>query len=314
MKNGLVSIIIPVYNRSHLIGETLDSILNQTYKHWECIVVDDGSSDAITELLEFYTEKDKRIKFFLRPKSLVKGANSCRNFGFKKSHGDFIQWFDSDDIMLPNHIKSKVAFIIEGQYDFIVSKTINFQNSKLLTPYTYEKKVYGIKASDFILLKIHWYTFDVLISRTVAKLISWNEKMMSWQDYNYFCKMVLITENGDYLDEVLTHRRIHSLSIQQILHKSKSKFINQLLENRVLTFLDIQAKLDNYTKKELLNGIMNLSFEASHCLKLSRYSKTINSLVYINNGFISLLYFNLSLILGLVFKKGYFLLQKAKKF
>ena len=60
----MVSIIIPVYNRYDLIGETLDTVLNQTYSNWECIVVDDRSDDYISELMEYYCERDPRIQFF----------------------------------------------------------------------------------------------------------------------------------------------------------------------------------------------------------------------------------------------------------
>ena len=104
MKKGLVSIIIPTYNRSHFIGETLDSVLAQTYQNWECIVVDDGSTDYTEELVEFYCKKDDRIKFYKRPTEKPKGANTCRNYGFDLSTGEFINWFDSDDLMLENFL------------------------------------------------------------------------------------------------------------------------------------------------------------------------------------------------------------------
>ena len=85
-----VSIIIPTYNRCHLIGQTLDSIISQSYKNWECIVVDDGSTDYTDELIEFYCRKDFRIRYFRRPKNRLKGANACRNYGWSKSSGRVI--------------------------------------------------------------------------------------------------------------------------------------------------------------------------------------------------------------------------------
>ena len=79
MMNALVSIIIPTFNRAHLLGETLNSVINQTYSNWECIVVDDGSSDYTEQLMEFYIQKDPRIIFVRRPDNRPKGANACRN-------------------------------------------------------------------------------------------------------------------------------------------------------------------------------------------------------------------------------------------
>lgn len=104
----MISIIIPVFNRENLIKQTLDSVLHQTYTNWECIIVDDGSTDNTIDIIKKYVINDNRFKFFLRPENLPKGANSCRNYGFEKASGDFIQWFDSDDIMLEDFLSTKI--------------------------------------------------------------------------------------------------------------------------------------------------------------------------------------------------------------
>jgi glycosyltransferase involved in cell wall biosynthesis len=90
----MVSVIIPVFNRAELISETLNSIIEQTYKNWEFIVIDDGSTDYTDELLKFYCEKDSRISFYHLPKDQPKGANACRNYGFEMSSGEYVKWFD----------------------------------------------------------------------------------------------------------------------------------------------------------------------------------------------------------------------------
>src|SRR5688500_14327273 len=74
----LVSIIIPNFNRVHLIGETLDSLLRQSYSNWEAIVVDDRSTDTSLLVIEEYVKKDSRIRFFIRSRE-PKGAPTCRN-------------------------------------------------------------------------------------------------------------------------------------------------------------------------------------------------------------------------------------------
>ncbi|MFM1962599.1 MAG: hypothetical protein RLZZ172_1444 [Bacteroidota bacterium] len=123
---GKVSIIIPVYNRELLLPETLDSILAQTYINWECILVDDGSKDGSLSVCNFYAQQDNRFKVFSRPTSLRKGANSCRNFGFQQSDGEFIQWFDSDDLMHVNLIECGLSsfqmntdMVIFGSSEFV---------------------------------------------------------------------------------------------------------------------------------------------------------------------------------------------------
>ena len=89
-------------------------VLQQTYKNWECIVVDDGSKDHTKELVEFYIKKDNRIKFYQRPHNRLAGGNAARNYGFEVSQGDFIQWFDSDNIMLPKKLELKLNCIQES--------------------------------------------------------------------------------------------------------------------------------------------------------------------------------------------------------
>lgn len=104
----LVSIIIPVYNRANLISETLHSIQKQTYTYWECIIIDDGSSDNTMEVVQTICDSDHRFKLLKRPDDYRVGGNGARNYGFKQAQGKYIQWFDSDDIMLPTFIERKL--------------------------------------------------------------------------------------------------------------------------------------------------------------------------------------------------------------
>ena len=78
MSQPLVSIIIPTYNRAHLISETLRSIKLQTYQNWECIIIDDGSTDNSAEVIAEFCAQDNRSQFFKRPQNQPKGANTCR--------------------------------------------------------------------------------------------------------------------------------------------------------------------------------------------------------------------------------------------
>ena len=98
MNNPLVSIIIPTYNRAHIIHETLDSVLSQSYTNWKCIVVDDGSTDTTEEVLKSYVKKDARFQYNKRPIDRKKGANACRNYGLDLAKGAYIVFFDSDDV------------------------------------------------------------------------------------------------------------------------------------------------------------------------------------------------------------------------
>src|SRR5690554_298609 len=104
----LVSIIIPTFNRAHIIEETLDSVLAQTYKNWECIVVDDGSTDDTEEVMAEYMAKDSRFQYHHRPEDRLPGGNAARNYGFEVSKGEYVNWLDSDDILHPIKLNSQI--------------------------------------------------------------------------------------------------------------------------------------------------------------------------------------------------------------
>ena len=93
VSSPFISIIIPLYNRELLIKETLESIINQEYKFWECIVVDDGSTDGSFEILQKYQEQDDRIIAIKRYKP-TKGANVCRNIGLERALGKYVIFFE----------------------------------------------------------------------------------------------------------------------------------------------------------------------------------------------------------------------------
>ena len=101
----LVSVIIPVYNREDYIGEAIESVLNQTYKNFELIIVNDGSTDNTENIVKGYAEKDKRIKYFYQENQ---GAYSARNKGIEESNGEFISFLDSDDKYFPYALEKMV--------------------------------------------------------------------------------------------------------------------------------------------------------------------------------------------------------------
>ncbi|SFF18299.1 glycosyltransferase [Thermoflexibacter ruber] len=112
-----VSIIIPCYNRANLIGATLESVIGQTYQNWECIVVDDYSTDQSRETIQAYCAKDTRVKYLLNHRK--KGAQGARNTGILESKGKYIQFFDSDDVMLPQLIEALYAHIFQSNADIV---------------------------------------------------------------------------------------------------------------------------------------------------------------------------------------------------
>ncbi len=106
----MVSIIIPCYNAAGLLSETLDNVLQQTYSDWECLLIDDGSTDNTKEVTEYYIGKDSRFSYYYQNNA---GPSAARNTGIKKARGDFYQFIDSDDFIQKEKLKRQIEVFSE---------------------------------------------------------------------------------------------------------------------------------------------------------------------------------------------------------
>jgi len=119
------SVIIPVYNRAHLLGETIDTVLAQSYPHFEIIIVDDGSTENIKKVLDEKYSNEPGIKFF-RKQNEERGA--ARNFGLIQSKGDYAVFFDSDDFMKPHYLETLNKIITENPGVKLLAAKYNYDN------------------------------------------------------------------------------------------------------------------------------------------------------------------------------------------
>lgn len=118
--NPLISIITPLFNTEQYVSETIESVLAQTYPHWEMVIVDDGSTDSSCSIVNRYAEKDERIKLFSRDR-MPKGGTVCRNIGIEKSTGDYLMFLDSDDLLYSTCLEKRVETMQRHQeLDFAV--------------------------------------------------------------------------------------------------------------------------------------------------------------------------------------------------
>lgn len=124
IEKNLVSIIVPCYNQAEFVSETLDSVLKQTYPSWECIIVNDGSTDDSLKKINHYIQLDKRFKLVDIPNS---GLGSARNKGIEKSKGEYILPLDADDIISSNFIQELLNSLLSSSKNKIAySKAYKF--------------------------------------------------------------------------------------------------------------------------------------------------------------------------------------------
>ncbi|GAA6323819.1 glycosyltransferase family 2 protein [Fusobacterium ulcerans] len=108
-KEPLVSIITPLYNSEKYIGKTIESVLNQTYKNWEMLIIDDCSKDNGVKIVNNYILKDKRIKLFRNEKN--EGVSFSRNRAIDLSQGKYIAFLDSDDLWKKEKLEKQISFM-----------------------------------------------------------------------------------------------------------------------------------------------------------------------------------------------------------
>ncbi len=156
-----LTIVIPTYNRAHLIEKTIASVLNQTSDDYEIIVIDDGSTDDTETVVAKYLADNFR---YFRIENSERGA--ARNVGTANAKGNYVNWFDSDDEMLPHHVETVLEMIDKHQSPEVITLTYSFKNAKTeeITP-----KIFNSKSKrDFLITGNYLACNPVIVRRDIA--------------------------------------------------------------------------------------------------------------------------------------------------
>lgn len=263
MNSPLVSVIIPVYNREHLILETLHSVKNQSYTNFECIIVDDGSTDATKEIIAQFCEKDQRFKLFDRPEDRLSGGNAARNFGFEKSTGAYINWLDSDDLIHTEKLEKQMALLLNHkESNVVVCQTVNFPGVEDVFNRCIIPKTNNV-IHEYLRAKFRFQTNAPIFKRAFLEKhgILFNEHLKRGQEYEFFGKLIPYMRFVK-TDEVLVYRRRNENTIsgssksntyyKEFFGARKSLFLAYKKEG----FLNLSSKLFFYNS---FNSIKNLS-------------------------------------------------------
>lgn len=207
--NKKVTVIIPCYNREMFIGQTIDSVLNQTYENIEILVVDDGCNDGTRTVLESYKDK---ITLLEHPGRINRGQSAAINLALKQSSGEYIAILDSDDLFEKNKIKRQVT-ILDKMPDFGVvygnGFCINEKNQIMykILPDNHEET--NIK--ERMLLECHFnIPSNSLVRKSIYDKIGYyDETMRSAQDHDMGIRIMEVTK-AYYINETLWFYRRHS--------------------------------------------------------------------------------------------------------
>jgi glycosyltransferase involved in cell wall biosynthesis len=222
MNEKMVSIIIPVFNAATHIHDTLTSIQSQTFQNWECICIDDGSTDQSNDIASGIALADSRFRIYQRPAHLPKGGNSCRNYGFELAEGEYIQWFDADDLMRPGMIERKaVRLSANPALDFVVSKVAELVDDQLI--YCEYQMDSSNRLEDFLAYRIYFLTPGPMFRRTFLRgRPLFSTLLKRHQEWEFYSRILIEGCVYQVLDVYCSIRRIHSRSINSV-HQQKTK-------------------------------------------------------------------------------------------
>jgi len=272
----LVSIIIPTYNRAHLIVETLDSIVTQSYENWECIIIDDGSSDNTCLVLCEYVSRDSRFQYHHRSNTRPKGPSSCRNYGFELSKGEYINWFDDDDIMLPLALEERLSAFTNNtdvvicklqHYDFdrnVILGETNINSDNIINDYLIGVLLYFVSGPI-------WKREFLLNQKTL-----FDENLTNLDDWDFNLRMLYANPNTILVNDVLIKYRVHNNSLSQKIiqlnfGEIRSEFRARLKHLLLLNFKN-GVKIDQFKKfmigrnKSFLREALIINHDAKYFL------------------------------------------------
>ncbi|WP_100611953.1 glycosyltransferase family 2 protein [Confluentibacter lentus] len=314
MNRPLISIIIPVYNRAHLIDGTLNSIKAQTYQNWECIIVDDGSTDNLKYLINKYIIEDSRFQYIHRPKNKPKGANSCRNYGLYLSKGDYINWFDSDDLMVHNKLEIQINHLHNSSYDYSICQTMMVDlKSKEKLGLRAPKLISDNIFEDYVSYNIFWLTGAPLWKKSFLNKnnLVFDENLYQAQDYDFHMKTLLISENYLQINEPLVIFNFHEDNMSNSRINNTRKIASNIkVLNMIINKYNFRLSKSTLKKKyaELLKlykfCLINSKFKSSLMVLKSLY-QNINILEISNYAkFVFIMKSCMAFLSFLIFSKG----------
>ena len=213
----LVSVIVTTYNRRDLLTKTIDSILKQTYKNFELIVVDNFSDyDFLSYLRSF---NDERIRSFQNVNDGIIAVN--RNFGIKKAKGDYIAFCDDDDKWMPEKLEKQMKFIIENQLEnkSIVLYTNCINTSEKTRMVTSKRNINNI--NDLIKRNQITYSSTLISSINLKRNFNENSEFIAVEDFLFWCSLAVDGYKYFLIKDNLVIHRINSdsMSMQNIKFK-----------------------------------------------------------------------------------------------
>ena len=250
----LISVVIPAYNAEQFLDETLESVFAQTYENWECIIVNDGSTDNTESVAKKWCEKDARFRYFYKENS---GASDTRNLGIKEARGEYIAFLDADDLYMPNFLEVCLQNLVEKDVDLVAPKMLEFWDVRNGLIEEEDKKDYLYSGKEGIALFLHSnrLTMALLCKKSVMDEVggfTWHKKA---EDLHCWLKVLFAGYKIYRLGEYYAYRRMHNNSWSSMdinCSKEVLELIVSLKANILENGMDYYRYFNRWAKKNII--------------------------------------------------------------
>lgn len=273
--NSLVSVIIPNFNYSKYISFTIESVLKQSYKNLECIVVDDGSTDNSLDIVKKHEALDNRVKLVAKTNG---GLSSARNEGIKNAKGDWIAFLDSDDLWEVDKLKNQIEMLQkDSTIDIMYSNCVNFneQNEETITEHVFEPYT-PLKFIETNSMPGCSSSF-IIKRQLIEKAGLFDHDLRGSEDHDFLFRCALAGGKFAYCNKVDVKIRKHSTSM--LTNYRKMFFNNWYCLEKDMRLFEKSGQLKNYTQKQI-NKALELRIQALRWLARNDEKKDLIFVTY----------------------------------
>ena len=260
MHKPLISVIVPCYNQAQYLDECLQSVLDQTYEDWECIIVNDGSPDNTEEVAKKWVEKDNRFKYFYKENG---GLSSARNFGIERANGEFIQLLDCDDYIAKNKFALQLDELKNNDVSISDYQHFGAPTDLVIRLYRspFSKEIFNI---DDLLL--NWETDLSIPCHCVLfrkSAIQFNEKLKNHEDWVFWVQLLYKSKKIVYNRNILAYYRYSPTSLSRNAEEMRSGFVKACDYLYFYFKSNKESRLTTLVieKKEKLSTTLKLTFK-----------------------------------------------------
>lgn len=275
-----VSIIVPCYNQAQYLDEALQSVLNQTYTNWECIIVNDGSTDSTEKIASKWCDSDLRFRYFYKENG---GISSARNLALDNVNGDYLQFLDSDDILDKNKLQISLDTLNEsGRENLVISNFRMFTTkiTKSSAPFCdlkYELLNFNsalLNWESVFSIPIHCGFFDIRFFEEFR----FSSKLDLREDWIMWLFIFQKVSKVYFLDQTLVYYRLHPKSVTADESNLFNSYVSAvfclgdfLIEKDYINYLQSELQKKHIEIKKLRTTIYN--YQNSMTYKMAKKIK-----------------------------------------